>query len=278
MRSLRLLALAVLIAGNSGARAAQPGQNPATANATSPTQASPTQPGQAQTSRAHQVLDATIQALGGPAWLNLRTVRETDRTAAFYQGNPTGVVVAAARMTALPDKQRIDFGRKGRDVLLYLGRQGWEITYKGKKPVPQAQLDEYLRWRDHSLGVVLRQWYRDPATTLLYRGQTQVERHLADTVSLIAGDHTAVTLQVDAEDHRPLRLSFAWRDPEFHDENLDAVEYGNYQSVQGIATPDTITWQHNGQTVRQRYVLHVVYNAPLADGVFDAGRIAAQVR
>lgn len=240
--------------------------------------AQPTDTAAANQKRARQILDATIQALGGPAWLNLRTIREKDRTAPFYQGNPTGVIVSTTEVTELPDKQRIDFARKGRDVEIYAGRQGWEITYKGKKDLPKARLEDHLRWRDHSLGVALGQWYRDPATTLLYEGRTQVERHLADKIKLIGPANSAVTLEVDAEDHYPLRLSFAWRDPEFHDQNLDAVEYDNYQTVDGIATPDTVTFQHNGQTVRQRYVLRVAYNVPLANDVFDPDQAAARIK
>ena len=228
--------------------------------------------------KAQQVLDATIQALGGQAWLNLRTMRSKGKTAAFFQGNPTGVVAVTTETTALPDQQRIDFAPKGRVVQIYTAHQGWEITYKGKKDLTPRQMETYRRWRDHSLGVALRRWYADPTTILIDDGQTLVERRLADKVTLIDRNNDAITLEVDTETHLPRRLSFTWRDPKFHDKNLDAVEYDNYQLVDGIATPFTTTRTHNGETVRQRYVLRMDYNIVLRKGLFNPDLAAEHLR
>ena len=36
---------------------------------------------------------------------------------------------------------------------------------------------------------------------------------------------------MDIQTHLPLRRSFQWRDPEFHDKNTDAEEYDDYHTV-----------------------------------------------
>lgn len=224
--------------------------------------------------KARTTLAATIQALGGQAWLDLRTSRGHARIASFFQGTPTGEVAEATITRQLPDKERVDFD-KGRVVQIFSGRGGWEITYKGKKELPGEQLDDRLRWRKHSLRVVLEEWYRNPATVLMDQGASQVERHLAEKIMLMNAANEAVTLEVDTDSHLPLRLSFNWRDPHFHDKNLDAVEYDNYQKIDNIATPFTVTRTHNGETVRQSYLLGVEYNVALKDGLFDPDRAAA---
>lgn len=232
---------------------------------------------QANQQKARATLAATLQALGGQAWLDLRTSRSRARIASFFQGTPTGEVAEATMTRQLPDKERIDFD-KGRVVQIFSGNSGWEITYKGKKELPAEQEDARLRWRKHSLRTVLGEWYRNPATVLMDEGQSQVERHLAEKIMLMNAANDAVTLEIDTESHLPLRLSFAWRDPQFHDKNLDAVEYDNYQKIDNIATPFTVTRTHNGETVRQTYLLGVQYNVALKDGLFDPDRAAAHFK
>ena len=232
----------------------------------------------ANQARARQVLAATIQALGGDAWLNVRTVREQGKTAAYFQGTPTGVVAETTDTRELPDELRIDFAGKGRVVQIYSAQQGWEITYKGAKPVPAEKLQEYLRWRGRSLRVALQQWFPDPATVLIDEGQALAERHLADKITLLSPRNDAITLEIDAATHLPIRLSFAWRDARFHDKNVDAVEYDNYQVVDGMATPFTITRTRNGQRISQRFILLVKYNVAIPTGFFDPALEAKRKR
>ena len=108
-----------------------------------------------------------------------------------------------------------------------------------------------MRWQRHSLRRVLDRWIGDPETVVLDQGTEQVERHLAEKFTLMNATHGAVALDVDAENHLPLRLSFEWRDPRFHDTNVDSVEFDNYHRVDGVATPFTVTRTHNGEIVEQ---------------------------
>src|SRR5208283_2794516 len=96
-----------------------------------------------------------------------------------------------------PDHDRIEL-TKHRDVVqFYIGRTGMEVTYKGKAPLPQEQVDDYMRRRDHSIEMVVKTWMNDPNTILIYEGQRLAERHLADQVTLISPSNEAVTIQMD---------------------------------------------------------------------------------
>jgi len=227
--------------------------------------------------KAHAVLAATIQALGGPAWVGLRTSRERVRIASFFQGNPTGEVADGVISRDYPKKERVEFD-KGRVVQIYSGSSGWEITYKGRKDLAAEKVHDHMRWQRHSLRRVLGRWIGDPATVVLDEGTEQVERHLAQRFTLMNVAHNAVTLDVDAESHLPLRLSFEWRDPRFHDKNVDAVEFDNYHRIDGIATPFTVTRTHNGEVVEQTFVLRAEYNVDLAENLFDPDYAAAHLK
>jgi len=227
--------------------------------------------------KAHAALTATIQALGGPAWVGLRTSREQVRIASFFQGNPTGEVADAVISREHPDKERVELD-KGRVVQIYSGSSGWEITYKGKKNLAAEKVEDHVRWQTHSLRIVLSRWIGDPATVVLDEGKEQVERHLAEKFTLMNAANNAVTLDVDAESHLPLRLSFEWRDPRFHDKNVDAVEFDSYHGIDGIATPFTVTRTRNGEIVQQKFLLRAEYNVALPENLFDPDYAAAHLK
>jgi hypothetical protein len=162
-----------------------------------------------------------------------------------------------------PDHDRIEF-TKHRDVVqFYLGRTGEEVTYRGKAPLPQDQVDDFLRRRDHSIETVVRTWLKDPKTILIFEGQRLAERHLADQVTLISAANESVTIQMDSQTHLPLRRTFQWRDPLYKDKNTDAEEYDDYHVIDGFPTPFTISRYKNDDEVRQYYLLHAKYNQNL---------------
>jgi hypothetical protein len=232
----------------------------------------------ANQAKASQIISAAVQTLGGEKWLHLRTVRSEGSTASFYQGAPTGQVQDVTVTTELPQKQRFDFGKKGEVVQIYSGGKVQEITYKGVKELPKAKAADYRRWRDHSLGCMLREWYGRPGTILLYDGPATVERHMAEKVTLIGPENQAVTVEISTETHLPLRLSFQWRDPRFSDKSVSTVEFDNYEHIDGFAVPFTVTRTVNGETVWQRFLNKIEYNPRLPKDTFDPKAIADHLK
>ncbi len=196
--------------------------------------------------------------------------------AKFFQATPNGTFEATAT-AALPDKERLDV-RKQHVVQIFSGADGWEITYKGKRELSQQELEKYCRLKDHSLSAVLGKWYPNPATALIDEGPSEVERHPSEKIKVVNSANEAVTLEIDAESHLPLRLSYEWRDHQFHDKNLDTTEFDNYRRVQGIATPFTVTQTHNGWVVREAYFQKVQYNIALPKDFFNPDAIAAHLK
>ena len=214
--------------------------------------------------QARDVLDAMVQALGGQAWLDIKNRTEHGHVAGFFHGQPDVGTTEIMEFHAWPDEDRIDV-TKHRDYLqFFIGREGWEVTYRGKKAIPQEQLDDYLRRRDHSIETAVKVWLKDPKTILVYEGQHLAERHLADQVTLISADNEAITILVDLQTHLPLRRSFQWRDPTYHDKNTDAEEYDDYHVLGGFPTALRVSRMKNEDMVRQFYVDWVKYNQDMA--------------
>jgi hypothetical protein len=228
--------------------------------------------------QARAVLDKMVEALGGQAWLDIKNREQHGHVAAFFHGNPDVGTTEIFEFHSWPDHDRIDV-TKHRDYLqFFIGREGWEVTYRGKKAIPQEQLTEFLRRRDHSIETAVKVWLKDPKTILVYEGQHLAERHLAEQVTLIAADNEAITILCDVQTHLPLKRSFEWRDPVYKDKDTDTEEYDDYHPVQGFPTPYTITRWKNDEMVRQFFIDRVVYNEDLPPDFWSVEAAASRIK
>jgi hypothetical protein len=228
--------------------------------------------------QARAALEAMLHALGGDLWLNIQNQYREGHIAAFSHGDPDPGTTDYYEFHQWPDHDRIEY-TKHRDVVqFYLGRQGFEVTYRGKKPLDKDIVDDYLRRRDHSVETALKVWLKDPNTILVYEGQHLAERHLAEQVTLISAQNEAITILIDSQTHLPLRRTFQWRDPEYHDKNTDAEEYDDYHIVQGFPTPFTISRYKNDEMIRQYYVTHVSFNQNLSSDFWDVDAVTRKIK
>jgi hypothetical protein len=152
--------------------------------------------------------------------------------------------------------------------MLYTGDEGFEITYRGSKPVDPKDLKEYLQRRKYSLDTVLRNWIKAPGTAFFYEGDGFVDNRQVDNVTIINAQNEAVTISIDRANHLPVKKSFKARDPE--DRELDEEDeiYSNYRLDQGFNTPHIITRLKNGEMTAERFLTSVTYNQGLPDSMF----------
>jgi hypothetical protein len=230
-----------------------------------------------QDKRGRILLDKMVEALGGDAWLHRTTVLFHGHTASFFRGEPTLSTIdfwdyRQFADDAHPEAERIEFSKKRDIVQVWTANNGYEITYKGNKPLPAEQVEEFLRRRSHSIEAVIHGWLKQPGIVVLYEGTSSVERRQADKVTLLAANNDAVTLELDASTHLPLRRTYEHRNEQFRDIDLDAEQYDDYHLVKGIQTPFTISRYHNGDLANQRFILSVEYGVAVTPEMFDIDR------
>jgi hypothetical protein len=234
--------------------------------------------GAKNTAKARAALDAMVKAMGGDAWLNLKSERHEGRIAAFYHGKPSGGTTEYWEYHAWPDQDRVEF-TKHRDVVqIFKGNLGMEITYKGKAQLPAEIADDFIRRRNHSIETVVKVWLKNPNTILLYEGQHLAERHLAEQVTVISPQNESVTLLMDIQTHLPLKRDFEWRDPLYKDMNRESEEYDDYHTVDGIPTPFTVTRFKNDDMVRQKFLTHASYNEAFPPDTFDVDATERKIK
>jgi hypothetical protein len=234
--------------------------------------------GDANQKKARAALNAMVQAMGGERWLSLQNSYFEGRASGFYQGKPTGAIQNYFQWRTPSGQERVEFGKKHDDVVVYTGDSCWEVTYQGKKALPKDICDDYVRRREHSIDVAIRVWLKDPNTILIYDGQSLSERHLTDQVTLISSSNESITIQMDDETHLPRSRSFQWRDPVYHDKNTEREEYDDYHVFDGIPTAFSITRFKNGDMTSQRFLYKAGYNVPLPPDAFNIDAAAAKVK
>jgi hypothetical protein len=277
MRKIPVLMIAALLPfGSTLALRAQADAPPLNSTIAAPTTAEE----DSSTKKARAALDAMVVALGGNQWLNVQNSYVEGRIAGFFQGKPTGATVRYWDWRT-PDAERIDLSEGKNDkhnwTQIYIGRNCWEVTFRGKLPIPKEQCAEAIRRHDHSIETAVSVWMKNPTTVLMYEGQSLAERHLAQQVTLLNADNDSITIQIDAMTHLPLRRTYYWRDPLYKDKNEETEEYDDYHSLDGIQTPFTITRLHNGDMTAQRFLFKASYNVTLPPAAFDADAEAARL-
>ena len=219
--------------------------------------------------KAKSIIEQGIEALGGQAYLTIRDREQQGRTYGFHHGTPTGGGGPFWGFSQFPDKERVEF-TKDRDIAqVFVDDKGWEITYKGPRPVEQKDLDDYLRRRKFSLERVLRTWVNDPGVVMLFEGNAIAAQHPTLQVTLVNAQNESVTLYFDVDSHLPIKKSFEWRDPVDKQKNLEEEVYENYRQVSGIMAPYNVTRYFNGDMSNQRFLNSVTINQGLDAAMFD---------
>jgi hypothetical protein len=225
---------------------------------------------QANQQKAKAVLDTSIQALGGTAYLNWTDQEVQGRGYTFHHGRPNSAGVLFWRFRKFPDKERIEFTKKRDVVQIYNGNKGYEVTYKGVRNLDQKdELDKYLRRRHYSLDSVLREWLSQPGIALFYEGRTIAAQKEADQVTVMNSKNEAVTLFMDINTHLPIKKSFKWRDPVDRQLNVEEEIFDNYRPVGNIMTAFDVTRTYNGEMAAQSFMTDAKYNQGLSDTLFD---------
>lgn len=239
--------------------------------------------------KARALLDQTIEALGGQAYLTYKNRSETGRYYPLHHGTTESTGIPYNYYLEYPDKDRFEVialrdihvipgaidiggvksGHKFDLVLIHNGDQGYEISYKGTAAQEKIDLERYLRRRQHSLEWIFRKWITGPAVALFYNGLEIVDSKPTEGVTLLNSHDDSVNVWLDQNTHYPIKISYSWRDPKDKQRNTEEEVYDHYKPEDGIMTPHSITRFFNGETSQQRFIYTAKYNQNLPDSFFQ---------
>jgi hypothetical protein len=239
--------------------------------------------------KARALLDQSIEALGGHAYLTYESRSESGRYYPLYHGRTNSTGLQYNYFFEYPDKDRFEVlkakdihvipgtidigGVKSKKVdlaIVHNGDKGFEITYKGTAARDKQDLQDDLRRRDHSPEWVFRKWLNDPTVALFYDGLDVVDSKPTEGVTLLNSKDDAVKIWIDQSTHYPVKISYSWRDPKDRQMNTEDEVFDHYKPEDGIMTPHSFTRYFNGEMSQQRFITTAKYNMNLPETLFDA--------
>lgn len=220
--------------------------------------------------KARALLTQMIEAMGGQAYIDLKTEQEVGLAYSFFNGQPNSLGTDFYLFLKFPDKERIELTKQRDVVYIENGDRGYEVTYKGTTLQDPKTWREYVRRRNYSIEWLIRVWLKQPGTQIYYEGTSIAEQRMTDVVMLMNAKNESATIYIDQDSHLPIKKSYDYRDPIDKQKDVEAEIYGNWRLEGGINTPHSIVRTHNGDYTNQRFIKSVTYNAPLADSMFEA--------
>ena len=226
--------------------------------------------------KAGEILDHTIQAMGGENFLQVRDITRRGRIYSFNRGELANPGTKFIDYVKFPGREWFELGGKGRIVYLNNQEQGWELDRQGIREMAPESIERFEENNRRDLDYLLRFAYPRGELELYYLGRELVDNRRVHVVEMVYEDNTSVTLLVDTRTYLPLRLRYRLRD-EFTDEWIQMVDYfGKFITVRGVQTPMHYTRERNGLRTMEVHLKKVEYNTGVADDFFTLTSLEAR--
>jgi hypothetical protein len=234
-------------------------------------QAAPATPGPRIDPKPKELLDKVIQALGGQAFLNYKTMSSTGRAFSIYEGETTGFAPYNSDAEP-PDKRRFAYGKSQQVILLNNGDRGWQQDRFGlirQKPQTVRRWQIAMRY---SLEGVFRRIVREPRTLILDGGTDFVDLLPARVLDITDSHNVGVKVYLQRSTYLPIRITYRIQNPESREWDEYSESYSDYQVFQGIQTPMRLVRYVDGERAAEYFLNTAEYNKEFPPGYFEPRR------
>jgi|SRR5579872_1146431 len=229
--------------------------------------------------RGKQIIDQVVAALGGDQFLQMRDRIESGRAYSFYREALNGLSLARiyTRYLIRPEppvpgflgvRERQAFGKNQESAVLLSDGKGYDISFRGARPLPDATLDRFKESTLRNIFYILRQRLGEPGLIIEYTGSDVVENQSVDIVDITDADNRAVTVYFSHVTHLPVKQLTYRRDPLTKDRIEEVTRFSKYRAVNGVTWPFDIQRERDGEKIYQMYADSVVINKDLPDNLF----------
>lgn len=233
-----------------------------------PASAQESEPAAPGISKAKQILDQTVEALGGEKFLNVTDMTRRGRLYSFNRGELASPGTKFVDYVKFPAKEWLELGDDGKIVYLNNQEQGWELDRQGIREMVPERIEDFLEGTRRDLDYLLRFAYPQGELDLYYLGREFVDNRHAHVIELVDEENRSVKLVIDARNYLPMQVRYRERE-ELSGGWEEVVEYfGKYISIQGVKTPMQFTRERNGRRSIEVHFREVKYNTGVSDEFF----------
>lgn len=229
--------------------------------------------------RGKRLIEETVAALGGENFLHMQDRVESGRAYSFYRERLSGLSIAKiyTRYLVRPEppepgflgvREREAFGKKEDSAVLFVEGQGYDVTFRGARPLPDDVIERFRETTLRNIFYILRERLGEPGLILEGRGSDVVENQPVDIVDITDADNRTVTVYLNQSTHLPARQQTNRRDPKTRDLNEEVTRFASYREVNGVKWPYSIVRERNGEKIYQMFSDSVEINKGLSDNLF----------
>ncbi len=232
--------------------------------------------------RGKRIVDEAIAALGGDAFLHVRDRVESGRAYSFYNNRLSGLTIAAIYTRYLNNpgppaigelqvEEREAFGKDENSgfVLFTAKPEGWDVTFRGARPIDAERLANYKDNTLHNIFYMLRERMAEPGFSFYSKGSDLYENRPVNIVDITGGDDVTVTVYFDQFTKLPTRQIHKRRNTEYRDFDTLVSAFAKYRDVGGgIEWPYDIRRERNGDKIYEMFSDSVEVNKGLRDELF----------
>ncbi len=225
---------------------------------------------------AKQLLDRTIQSLGGQAFLTAKSLTCRGRMFFFVEGRTAGMQPFESRFV-YPDKRRLVISKAKKNIsmdtgnvtyegetkpitLINNGDKGWELDQMGLISQTDQQVHGWILANRYSLENLLRLRINDPGVLIQMGKMDFVDNTATQGIEIIAAGGTSVRLDLHRQTYLPSRITYRIRNVKEDDWDEYSDAYADYKTFDGIVTPMHITRYLNGDRIGETFRNFAKYN------------------
>jgi len=220
--------------------------------------------------QAQELFDKTIQALGGQAFLQAKSVDTRGRIFTISEGVTAGFAPFESTVE-FPDKRRFSYGKSKPVILINDGERGWQLDRYGMIHQPAEQLQRWHISTRYGYENVLRKLIHEPGLLVQDAGTDFVDNLPTRVVEITDSQQTHVKFFVHAVKYLPIRINYRLLNAKTHEWDDYAEVYGDYREFQGVQTPMHVTRYRNGERYSEVFRNAVEYNVEHPANYFAPG-------
>jgi hypothetical protein len=218
--------------------------------------------------KAKEILQQTIQGLGGNAYLNIRDVTCTGRLSQFGHSGELNGFEKFVDYTIPPFKDRTENLPKRNIIQVMNGDKGWVLDRGGVSDASGADVAHFEEDTAKDIDYILRTRIKQPGMIFRYAGPDVVDLKEADWVEIVDPENRTIRIAIAKNTHLPIRKVVDTRDANTRMKSGEIEFYSNYHAVDGVQTPFQITRERNGIKIYQVFFESCQYNTNLSDSLF----------
>jgi hypothetical protein len=218
--------------------------------------------------KAKLILQQAVDALGGPAYLNVHDVTCTGRLSQFGHSGDLNGFETFIDYAQPPLKDRTENLPKRNIINVNDGDKGWTLDRGGVSEATITDIATFQEDIKKDIDNILRHRIHEPGMIFRYGGLDVVDYQEADWVELVDSENRTFRIAIARNTHLPVRKVVDTRNANTRMRTEEVEYYSNYHPMDGVQTPFQITRERNGIKVYQVFFEKCQYNTGVSDALF----------